>query len=363
MRTILIILILIHGLIHLMGFSKAFGFAELKQLTIPISRPAGVIWLITTLIFIAAVILILSTSGYWIPLAMVACILSQVMIILSWKDAKMGTIANIIILVAAVLSMTTRRFEMNFKKEAGEGLKQSGKVSAGLVTDADIRHLPVIVQRYLHYTGVMNKPKVVNFRVVFDGQMRDKGKDFFSFSSEQYNYMDDPARLFFMKGKMYGITVPGYHRYRNAAASMNIRLFGLFPVVHETGPLMDTTETVTLFNDMCLLAPATLIDSRISWESIDSFTARAVFVNQGIRISATLLFNEKSQLVNFLSHDRTAIADRRKYPFSTPVTSYREINGFNLMSEGDAVWEYPDGKFVYGKFRLKDIQYNVKEPE
>lgn len=363
MRYFVAILILLHGLIHLMGFSKAFGFAEMKQLTIAISRPAGGFWLLTTLLFVTAAVLYLFKSGYWIPLALIACIMSQVLIFMSWKDARFGTIANLIILVVAGLSLTTRLFETGFRKEASELIRQSYRTTVENVTETHIRHLPEIVQRYLHYTGIMNKPQVQNFRVVFDGQMREKGKNFFPFRSEQYNFLDEPARLFFMKAKMVGMTVPGYHRYVNASAAMNIRLFGFIPIIKQSGPLMDTTETVTLFNDMCLLAPASLIDPRISWEIIDSLSVLAVFTNQGIRISARLFFNEKGQLINFVSHDRMAISDMKKIPFSTPVRKYRDLNGFHLMEEADAVWNYPDGDFIYGKFILKDIQYNVKEPE
>jgi hypothetical protein len=28
------------------------------------------------------------------------------------------------------------------------------------------------------------------------------------------------------------------------------------------------------------------------------------------------------------------------------------------MTHGEAIWGYPDGNFTYGKFVLKDIQYN-----
>lgn len=36
MRLFLVLLAAVHGLIHLMGPAKAFGLAELPQLTIPI---------------------------------------------------------------------------------------------------------------------------------------------------------------------------------------------------------------------------------------------------------------------------------------------------------------------------------------
>jgi len=361
MRYLLVALILIHGLIHFMGFSKAFGLADMKQLSIPISKPIGLFWLLTALLFLISATLYLLKSGTWMYTCIIACVLSQFIIVLSWKDAKFGTIANGILLLIALLSLTTRLFELSYKKEANGLVKQRSRLTVPLLTAADIGHLPVPVQRYLIYCGVLNQPKVLNMQVLFEGQMREKGKDFFSFRSEQYNFFENPARLFFMKAAMYGITVPGYHRYVNATASMDIRLFGQFSVIHQSGPGMDSTETVTLFNDMCLLAPASLIDSRISWETIDSLTVRAVFINQGISISATLYFNTAGQLINFISNDRMAIADHKKIPFSTPVHQYRPVRGFNLMSDADAVWDYPDGKFVYGKFRLKDIRYNLND--
>ena len=140
---------------------------------------------------------------------------------------------------------------------------------------------------------------------------------------------------------------------------MDIRLFGLFPIIKQSGDVMNKAETVTLFNDMCLMVPATLIDKRIQWEPIDSLTTKAVFTNRGISISAMLYFNEAGQLINFTSDDRTAKSDIKQYRFSTPQARYENINGINVMFGGEAIWHYPDGEFVYGKFKLKSIQYNI----
>ncbi|MEZ4296907.1 MAG: trypsin-like peptidase domain-containing protein [Polyangiaceae bacterium] len=45
MRVAFVILMAIHGAIHLLGFVKAFGFARVDALTQPIPRTAGVFWL------------------------------------------------------------------------------------------------------------------------------------------------------------------------------------------------------------------------------------------------------------------------------------------------------------------------------
>ena len=64
-------------------------------------------------------------------------------------------------------------------------------------------------------------------------------------------------------------------------------------------------------------------------------------------------------IINFISNDRIQVSDMKQYPFSTPVYGYKNINGINVMSGGEAIWHYPDGEFAYGKFNLKTIEYNI----
>jgi hypothetical protein len=358
MKIIFALIAVIHGLIHLMGFAKAFGYGNLTQLTAEISKPIGILWLATAVLFIVTTVLFLSRKDEWSMVGMIAVIISQILIFTVWQDAKFGTLVNLIILVVAVLSLGISNFENSYQQDVRANLKRIKVLPTEMLTEADLKALPEPVQRYLKYAGVVNKPKVKNVRITFNGKMRDKSKDYFPFTSQQYNFFDEPTRLFFMKGKMLGITVPGYHRYSNAQATMDIKLFGLFSIVHQSGEIMNKAETVTLFNDMCMLAPATLIDRRIQWQAMDDHSTKATFSNHGITITATLYFNEQGQLIDFLSNDRTAISDMKQYPFSTPISDYQNIHGINVMTRGDAIWHYPDGEFTYGKFVLKDIEYN-----
>jgi|SRR5579863_4462805 len=99
-----------------------------------------------------------------------------------------------------------------------------------------------------------------------------------NFDSEQFNFTDTPTRLFFMTGRMKGLPVAAYHSYKNGSASMDIRLLSLFTVAHASGNEMDTAETVTYFNDLCIAAPGALIDDRIKWEEIDDNTSFQMIV-------------------------------------------------------------------------------------
>ncbi len=262
MKIAFIILVSIHGLLHLMGFLKVFGFAEIPQLSQNFSKAEGLLWLTATLAFIVTGILFLMKSNLWFWIVLAAVLLSQVLIIMNWQDAKFGTIANLILLVVAIFAIAS----WNFQKQYAQDVSQSFKnvtFSEEIISEKDMLHLPIPVQKYLKYIGVIGNPKIKTVKAIFKGEMREKGKDWFGFTSEQYNFFEDPTRLFFMKANFKGLPTQGYHRYKEGKASMLIKLLSFFPVVNIAEPEMFKTETVTFFNDMCLFAPAALIDKRI----------------------------------------------------------------------------------------------------
>jgi hypothetical protein len=129
---------------------------------------------------------------------------------------------------------------------------------------------------------------------------------------------------------------------------------------------MGIAETVTFFNDMCCMAPATLIDHRIRWLESDNKKVKAEFSSNGITITADLYFNERGELINFISEDRYAMDKNntmKKTRWSTPLKDYKEINGHLLAGYAEAIYSYPAGDLVYGTFHLKNITYNCNRAE
>lgn len=358
MKFIIGFLLLIHGLIHLIGFIKAFQIAEISQFSQSIPKPMGIFWLFASILFLLVFFLFLIKMEYWGFIAIIAVILSQTLIFIHWQDAKFGTIINIIILIITILTLATFNFENTYKKDV-INIIETINFNEELIAQKDIDSLPPVIQKYLHYVGLLGKPKIKNVKITFEGAMRDKGGDWFLFISEQYNFMESPARLFFMKAKIKGMPTVGYHVYKKNEASMLIKVLSLFPVINISEKEMYPTETVTYFNDLCLFAPGALIDKKIQWELIDNTSVKAIFTNKNTTISAVLYFNETGQLIDFVSNDRYSINDMKTYQFSTPVKNYKAINGYNLPTYGEAIWHYPDGDFVYGKFNIKSIEYNV----
>lgn len=362
MRLALVFVVVIHGLIHFLGFAKAFNLLTVTELTQPISRSIGIFWFQAALLFLFVAAGILIKKDWWWMLAIVAVLLSQFLIIGNWQDAKVGTFLNMLIFGAAIVGFADWKFYRSYRLHVHEALSKAVPAREDLITEADLKLLPELVQNYLRYAGVVNTPKLKNIKIEFDGEMRGRGKDWFRFHSEQYNTFDIPNRFFFMRARMKGFDVPGYHPYKDGVAQMTVKLLSIFPVVHREGDEMNKAETVTVLNDMCIMAPASLIDPRIQWQERDSQSVTAIFTNKGITVTAQLFFNEKGQLINFVSDDRYDVSATtpQRLRFSTPMSNYKNFHGINVPTYGEAIWHYPEGDFVYGKFYLKDIQYNVK---
>jgi hypothetical protein len=344
-----------------MGFAKAYDFAKITALPHDITKPTGLLWLFAMLIFVVAAINYSLNLRYWWLIALIGTLLSQGLIMMVWQAAKFGTIANVIILIVAGFAFAEWRFAKQYRQDVIENLSRPKENF--ILTPALIARLPEPVQRYIIHSGAIGKPVPKNFSITFEGLIRqDEKSAWMPFTSEQYNFIGTPARFFYMKAKMKGFPVCGYHSFKDGRATMDIRLFSLFTVQYQYGSRMDQSETVTWFNDLCLFAPGALIDERIDWEELEDLSAKAMFSNNGITISALLYFNEKDELINFISDNRYRITNNSEAQlvrFSTPVKNYQVLNEHLIPAYGEAVWRLPEGDLTYGQFNCKAIQYNA----
>jgi hypothetical protein len=367
MTVVFAVVLVVHGLIHLLGFAKSFGLAELPQLTHPIPASFGVLWLAACVLFVAAAgAMWVWPRGWW---AIGACAIgvSMTAIGFSWADAKVGALGNLCALVGVVLGFLVQgpmSLRAEYDRDVERRLAQGRPADA--IGEADLLHLPDPVQRYLRTAGVVGRPRVRNFRVRMHGRIR-SGPDarWMPIAAEQHSFVGEPARLFYLTGSMVLVPVHGFHRYAAAAASMRVKAAGLVTVVDASGEAMDESETVTMFNDLCVMAPAALVDRAVAWEAVDAATARARYTAAGRTIRAELSFNDAGELTDFRSDDRFQIASdgrARQVRWSTPLGGYRAFGGVRLASTGEGRWHEPEGQYSYIELTIDDVQYNVVRP-
>ena len=270
----------------------------------------------------------------------------------------------VIALLVAVAYGWSARASRRFAAEFDDVVRQQPSPTPALpVAEADLERLPPPVARYLRAIGVVGRPGVRQYRLAFTGRIR-SGPDtpWMPFEATQHSFVDQPIRLFLLHARMRGLPVQAFHRYEAGRATMRVRLGGVIPIADASGEVMDVSETVTVLNDMCLLAPAALVDPRITWTALDDRSSLARFTVDAHTVSATLYFGDDGLLTDFVSDDRSRASDDGKsftrMRFSTPIHEYGEFDGLRLPAFAEARWQGPGVDFAYGEFKLHAVTYN-----
>jgi hypothetical protein len=102
-RIVFTLFVAAHGLIHLLGFAKAFRFADLSQLTQPISPLLGVLWLSAGLLFMSTAMSLILWPHWWRTLGTLGLVASTMAIVPSWADARAGGLANLVVAVGVAV--------------------------------------------------------------------------------------------------------------------------------------------------------------------------------------------------------------------------------------------------------------------
>ena len=155
---------------------------------------------------------------------------------------------------------------------------------------------------------------------------------------------------------MFGLPVDVLHTYLGQTATMRVKACSLIPMVNAAGAEMDRAETVTMFNDICVLAPAAPIDAPITWQPIDDRRVRGAFTNGAHSVTADLAFDDNHELVDFTSDDRLrASPDGKTFTpqrWSTPISDYRSFGSRRVGTTGEARRHAPDPD---GEFQLSRV--------
>jgi hypothetical protein len=368
MRWIVGLVLVAHGCIHLLGAAKGLQWTDVTQLAEPIGTTGGVVWLAAAVVMIAAGGLLLARVRWWWIVGAVALVVSQSVIVTSWNDAKAGTIANLVLLVGVIYGWASQGpngARSTYRRRALNVLATPH--SDELVTEADLAGLPPCVAAYVRRAGAVGEPRVTTLHARFHGRIRgEPTKPWMTFTGEQVNsFGHQPSRLFLMDAEMLGLPIDVLHDFEAGSATMRVKACSLFTMVDASGPDMDRGETVTVFNDLCVLAPAALIDAPVVWQLIDDHRVRGTYTYGVNTIVAELTFNDDDELIDFVSDDRAAAStDGKSFTpqrWSTPLARYRDFGSWHLTTSGEGHWHAPDGEFAYLEYELDGIVYNARD--
>ncbi|HYN29422.1 MAG TPA: DUF6544 family protein [Dermatophilaceae bacterium] len=356
-----------HGLLHLLGALKGLGWAEVGTLTEPVSAAEGVLWLLAAGLVLATVTAFVARRRrWWWVLGAVAVLCSQAAIATSWRDAKAGTLANVLLLLAvgygaaAEGPRSLRTAYRGWERDAWPGPDAS---SGDPVTEADLGALPEPVAAWVRWSGAVGRPRVGALRARISGRIRGGAdRPWMRFTGQRVNtFGPRPTRSFLLDATMKGLPVDVLHHYGADGATMRVRVLSLVGMVDASGPELTRAETVTVLNDLCVMAPAALAVADVAWEAIDARRARATYTVGPHTVSAVLEVDEQGRLVDFVSDDRLKANDAgtqfTSQRWSTPLGGALERDGRRLAANGQAVWHDPDGPLTYLEIDIEDVEY------
>lgn len=361
MRTFLIVLVLIHGVVHAMGFIQAYGLSHGNEPTLLISKPVGLVWLLISILFITTALLILLKREWWPFIALSAIILSQILIIVFWKDAKFGTIANMIVLIAGLLGYGEFQFNRQVRMESQEILKNLNREHPSHIKVSDIQYLPPIVQKWLISSRVLENERVIAVRLSQKGEMKmsPDGK-WMPFTAYQYFNCIDPSFIWNTRVRPLPLVfMDGRDKFSHGKGQMLIKLFSLIPLVNEgNNHKINGASMQRFLAEMCWF-PSAAINDYIIWEEVDENSAKAIFALAEKTVSGVFEFTADGKLLSFetaryYGGDVDAVMEK----WLIEMVDFKEFNGIQIPNKCKVTWKLKGGDFNWLNLEITDLEYN-----
>ena len=361
LRYFFAFVMLVHGFIHFMGFIKAFGFADIEQLTQDISRSAGLFWLVAGILFLLTVLLYLMNIDSWWMISLPAIIISQALIIMSWQDAKFGTVVNIIILGVAIIALGQWSFRQVTMNTVREMLPDEiGKPE--MITDETIQELPPVIQQWLRKTNVVGRERTVTVHLTQQGEMKtNPDGNWIPFTAEQWFTPREPGFVWLANVKAApGVHLSGRDVFMDGQGHMLIKLLSLVPVVNSTGDEINQGTLLRYLGEVNWF-PSGAVSEFIQWEQLDSISAKATMTYKGVTDSGIFRFTEDGDLASYQAkrfYERKEGATLEDWLIEMDPESFVEIDGVRIGTKSTVTWRLDEGDYTWLKLEITDIEYN-----
>ena len=361
MKTVLVTALVIHGIVHLLGFAKAFRPLAVNSLTLNIPKPLGILWMIASLLFLVASLAFIKHREWWPGTALTAVLLSQLLIFLSWNDAKAGTVLNLIILGLSLPAYGYSRFDRMAREETAELLSHIPAANDPEKGSEIFNALPPIVKKWIRQSGTLGGEEVASVRLKQKGRMRIKsGGKWMSFSAVQYFNTNDPSFIWTTRVKVLpAVYFDGRDKLYRGEGEMLIRVQSLFNVVNEKGNEKINSGSMLRFLAETAWFPAAGTNSYLSWEAVSELSARANFTYNGEKVSGLFTFSENGDFLSFeapryMGSDR----DAKEELWVIEALDWKNFNGHRIPSKCNVTWKLAEGDHHWLELEITDLEYN-----
>jgi hypothetical protein len=251
----------------------------------------------------------------------------------------------------------------SFNRQAGreiEALFMQPATEISLIEPDMLNGLPVPVQRWLTYCGVVGREEIQTVYLKQTGEMKlNPGqKQWIKSEAEQSFDAIQPQFIWRVKTSMFGLPVVGRDDYNKGQGKMLIKLIGLIPVVNLGGNQNLSESTMQRYLGEIIWFPTAALSPYITWEPIDDLSAKATMEYAGIKGSATFYFDQNGKPVRVLIQRYRDVNDIEPTDWEAEIIEVGELNGLIIPVKVEASWLPEDGKFTWYRFSVHGVRYN-----
>jgi hypothetical protein len=367
MHVVVGAIVLLHGLIQFIGCAKLWGLAAIPQLSgraiVPLGETAGralgALWLLAGLVLVAGGVMLLGRFASWWMVAAAGAALSQALVIVQWHDAKAGTLANVIVIIAVVIAGATSRFHERVADEVRAIFAAASTSDAPAVRHEDIAPLPAPVQRWLERAGIIGRPRTITVRLRQRGELHTStDAAWMPTEAEQYVTVDRPQFVWQVRSQIANV-VPliGRDKYIDGRGEMLIKAAALVNVARGVGPKIDQGAMLRFLAEM-IWYPSAAVEPYLRWEAIDETRARAIMTHEGATDSAVFTIDALGRVTSVTAKrysDRTGALET----WGGRLQAWKRFDGIEIASRGEVVWSLEGGDFTFYRWEIQELEMNT----
>ena len=361
LRIALLFFVLVHGLIHFLGFVKAFKLVSVEQLVKDITKPWGLLWLSAGILMVATGVMYYSKMDNWWSLGLAASILSQILIITFWQDARFGTLPNVILFLVSAVAFAHSNFNRNVEAEVTGMLSNIDTETTMVIIPAMTTGLPIPVQRWLEVSGTIGKR---NIEQVFLQQkvrlkMKREQQEWTKAVAQQYFTTREPAFNWSVHMQMMPLVdIVGRDKFMDGWGEMLIQLWGMIPIADSKDNHQINTGALQRYLAEMVWFPSAALSPYITWEPIDDHSAKATLTWKGTTGSGIFHFDEdghfkKFNAMRYLGGEE----DAPLREWTIKAQESKVINGIHIPVNLTATWRLDQEDWTWLEVEVKEISY------
>jgi len=271
-------------------------------------------------------------------------------------------IAAIIVIGFLGSFFANKRFNKKVSREIKDLFRNNKKADKGKIQRSDINDLPDNVQNWLKSSKVIGKGKINSARLKQKAVMRlDRDKSWMPADAEQYFTVGKPG--FIWKSRIKAspfMHIVGRDKYFEGKGNMLIKFMSMIPIANSSGQKMDQ-GTLLRFLAETVWFPTAALEDYVEWEKIGDKKAEATMSYDETSESGIFTFNENGDVIKFeADRYREMGGNYSKERWVIDMKEHGMLNGFKIPTKGDITWELDSGDFIWFKFEIKEIDYNIE---